>query len=541
MKARTSRPRAARARTPLGATATPRATVFARVTKGQVTRMNRWTVVILSGAIFCALLVFAPLASAHHAGVVATLSCNGTVRYTVTADTLSESRNNPDIVVSDTSGIAQPVASGVFNAANHWSFSGSYRIPANVTFDIVSARALGVWGDGFYNPSAIASVVVTRPSNCSSIATQLSSTKITVGQSAHDSATLSGTTKSAGGTVTYKLYADASCSTTAKNPSLSQTVNVSNGSVPDSSTILFANAGIYYWQATYTGDSNNGGAVSPCTSEVLTVDAAPLPAPVPSPGNASIALTKSPKLQTITSGSTATFTIVVTNNGDVTLTNVVVTDAQSPGCARTSGTLSALATMLPGASVTYDCTLANVTDGFTNLATSTATPPSGLDISGSDTAVVSVTPTAPFTPPTSIGKPLTSTRPSISIVKHPSSQTIGAGATATFTITVKNTGDVILSNVTVTDPLSPNCDKSVGALTPGASRTYTCSRRNVQAGFTNVALVTGKPPTGPSVSDRDSAVVNAAPFAPPKGGSTTTKKKIVKPRVVAHTAPQTTG
>ena len=44
-----------------------------------------------------------------------------------------------------------------------------------------------------------------------------------------------------------------------------------------------------------------------------------------------IVITKDPPLQTILSGGTATFTIRVENTGNVTLTEVAVTDALAPG------------------------------------------------------------------------------------------------------------------------------------------------------------------------------------------------------------------
>ena len=56
------------------------------------------------------------------------------------------------------------------------------------------------------------------------------------------------------------------------------------------------------------------------------------PTPPPTaPSNPAIAISKSPKTQVIASGADATFTIVVTNTGDVTLSNVFVTDALTPG------------------------------------------------------------------------------------------------------------------------------------------------------------------------------------------------------------------
>src|SRR5205823_3144887 len=98
---------------------------------------------------------------------------------------------------------------------------------------------------------------------------------------------------------------------------------------------------------------------------------------------------------------------------------------------------------------------------------------------------------------------------------------------ATFTITVTNTGDVALTDVTVTDALSPNCNKTIGTLAAGASTSYTCTRPNVTASFNNVAVVTGKA-GATTVTAQDTAPVTAKakPFVP----------KVV-PKVVSHKKP----
>jgi hypothetical protein len=103
------------------------------------------------------------------------------------------------------------------------------------------------------------------------IATTLSTTSVVVGSKVHDSATLSGASSSAGGTVTYTVYTDNACTTGARDAG---TKNVSNGAVPDSNALEFDAVGTYYWQAVYSGDGDNSGATSPCTSEVLTVSKA---------------------------------------------------------------------------------------------------------------------------------------------------------------------------------------------------------------------------------------------------------------------------
>jgi hypothetical protein len=51
-------------------------------------------------------------------------------------------------------------------------------------------------------------------------------------------------------------------------------VLVSNGSVPNSTSVTFHNAGTYYWAAFYSGDANNKAAVSDCSTEQLVVTAA---------------------------------------------------------------------------------------------------------------------------------------------------------------------------------------------------------------------------------------------------------------------------
>jgi len=288
-------------------------------------------------------------------------------------------------------------------------------------------------------------------------------------------------------------------------------VNGADGKDYTSPSITVNAPGTYYWVANYSGDGNNAASSTTCGD----------PSESPLVLKPHISVSKSPDAQTILVGQTANFTIAVTNDGNATLTNVVVTDALAPGCARTSADIPGLASMAPGATITYTCSLANVTASFTNIAVATGHPPLGPDVSAQDTAAVTVVAPA--------------THPAISIVKNPKSQTVTSGGTATFTITVTNTGDVTLTNVTVTDPLSPNCNKTIGTLAPGASSTYTCTRANVTSNFTNVAIASGTA-GGTTVTAQDTAPVTAKAAAlKPK---TVTK---IKPKVVSHRKPKATG
>jgi uncharacterized repeat protein (TIGR01451 family) len=89
-----------------------------------------------------------------------------------------------------------------------------------------------------------------------------------LGSTVHDSATLSGATANAGGTVAYTVYSDNACTQTF---TAAGSANVVNGVVGDSNNVTFDQAGTYYWQAVYSGDANNNGATSACTSEVVTI------------------------------------------------------------------------------------------------------------------------------------------------------------------------------------------------------------------------------------------------------------------------------
>jgi uncharacterized repeat protein (TIGR01451 family) len=145
-------------------------------------------------------------------------------------------------------------------------------------------------------------------------------------------------------------------------------------------------------------------------------------------------------------------------------------------------------------------------------------------------------------------EPLTVTpvpAPAIAIVKNPKSQTVAVGGTATFTITVTNAGNTVLTDVNVVDPLSPNCNRTkadipaLASMAPGATVSYSCTRPNVRASFDNLATATGTPPSGPNVTASDTAPVKAQALTPAK--KKVVKKKKKKPKVVSHKKPKATG
>jgi hypothetical protein len=134
---------------------------------------------------------------------------------------------------------------------------------------------LATYSDGANNvatDSGCGSEDVVISPNTPTVSTLLSDLgPITIGTTVHDSATLNDATSDASGTISYALYSDDTCSTLVADLTPDPSA-VTNGSAPDSTSYTFNNAGTFYFQATYSGDSNNTGPVSSeCTSEELVV------------------------------------------------------------------------------------------------------------------------------------------------------------------------------------------------------------------------------------------------------------------------------
>jgi hypothetical protein len=218
--------------------------------------------------------------------------------------------------------------------------------------DAVSFNSAGTYywqavysGDANNNTatSPCTSEVLTVGKNNPTIATVLSTSSTSIGTPVNDTATLSGATSNAGGTVTYAVYSDSGCSTPVAGAG---TKTVSNHLVPNSDPVTFNAAGTYYWQAVYSGDANNNGATSPCTSEVLTVDRNnPTIATLLSNGTAAIG---APVNDTATlSGATA--------DAGGTVTYAVYTDSACTQGAQNAGTKTVTNGKVPdSAPLTFD-------------------------------------------------------------------------------------------------------------------------------------------------------------------------------------------
>lgn len=210
-------------------------------------------------------------------------------------------------------------------------------------------------------------------------------------------------------------------------------------------------------------------------------------------------------------GDIVSYQLVVTNEGNATLTDVAVTDPLvAPGDIHPVGSWpGAVGTLLPGQSMSFSTTHALTQDEvdagrLDNTASVSGTPPSGAAVTDEDS----------FTVPVLAG-------PGIELAKTGSLVLGGAGVAddrVEYEFEVTNNGNVTLTDVAVTDAglgdaaLTYRWPGEPGILAPGETVTATASVSVTQAQqdagrASNTAKVTGTPPTGEPVDDIDTEVV----------------------------------
>ena len=187
----------------------------------------------------------------------------------------------------------------------------------------------------------------------------------------------------------------------------------------------------------------------------------------------------------VTFGAPVTWTFTVTNTGNVTLSSVQVTDPLLGAVTCPKTTLTAGESM--------NCTpIAGTAVGgqYTNTASVEGTSPQNVKVTDAD-------------PANYFGA-----TPAITIVKKTNGTdndlapgiNIPVGGAVAWTYDVKNTGNVTLTNVAVTDSkgVVVTCPKATLAV--GETMTCTASGVAVAGLYENIGSVTGKPPVGPNVT-----------------------------------------
>ena len=204
----------------------------------------------------------------------------------------------------------------------------------------------------------------------------------------------------------------------------------------------------------------------------------------------------------VTVGGTVRWTYLVTNTGNVPLTDVAVTDdlvaAAEIDCADTGENVVA-GPLAPGASFTCVATGTATAGQYANMGTVTGVGPQQEPVTDAD-------PSHYF-----------GAQPSVDIEKatngedadEPTGPIVAVGGTVRWTYLVTNTGNVPLTGVTVTDDRVASGDIDCagtgsnvvpGPLAPGASLACVATGTATAGQYANTGTVTGR---GPATTDED--------------------------------------
>ena len=189
------------------------------------------------------------------------------------------------------------------------------------------------------------------------------------------------------------------------------------------------------------------------------------------------------------------YTVVLTNTGNVDLTEVTLDDSLvgDPGSAVESGVADNVLNVGEHWTwqYTYTVTQADINLGepIDNTATGDCDELEPIDDSCSVPVIQN---------------------PSIDLEKLvngedadvPTGPTVAAGSTVTFTFIVTNTGNVTLTNVSVDDSVLGHIGTIV-TLNVGASQTLTITATAIAGQYENMGTATGTPPVGEDVTDED--------------------------------------
>ncbi len=202
----------------------------------------------------------------------------------------------------------------------------------------------------------------------------------------------------------------------------------------------------------------------------------------------SLTKTVSPPTTYDSVGDVITYTIVVENSGNVTLTGITVEDLKT-------GMNETIASLAPGAQQTFTTTYEIIqADLNASTFTNTVTAKDGGSINESAEETVN----ADVTPALTISK-----------TASPPTTYDSVGDVITYTIVVENSGNVTLTGIAVED-LKTGMNETIASLAPGAEQTFTTTYEIIQADlnagtFTNT--VTAK--NGGSINESAEETVNA--------------------------------
>ncbi len=210
--------------------------------------------------------------------------------------------------------------------------------------------------------------------------------------------------------------------------------------------------------------------------------------PIETP-NPSLAVVKtSDKTGVVKLGETITYTITVTNNGNVTINDIEVTDELTGNTGDNAFTIDRLAVgETKQFTATYTVTEDDILEGtIVNRATATGKDPRNEEVTGEGEVRVD---TEEKDSHLTVSKETTS--------EPENGEKYALGETINYLITVTNDGNLTLTNVKVTDELTGD-EWTIDELAPGEEETfdasYTVKESDLGKTVVNVATATGTTP-----------------------------------------------
>jgi hypothetical protein len=189
--------------------------------------------------------------------------------------------------------------------------------------------------------------------------------------------------------------------------------------------------------------------------------------------DASINLTKTASETDVQEGDTVVYTYEVTNDGNEDLSSVNLADDTCAPISDPTGDTGIIGQLAIGETWTYTCSQV-LYSTTTNTATVTGISEAGVQVSDTDTETVTVTPV----------------NLAVTITKWADKNIVASGDTVVYNYAVENTGEVELTQVTVTDDQCfPVTGPQGSTLAAGATANFGCTQVLTQT-TTNIGTVT---------------------------------------------------
>ncbi len=166
-------------------------------------------------------------------------------------------------------------------------------------------------------------------------------------------------------------------------------------------------------------------------------------------------------------GDDIIYTVTVQNTGNVTLTNLVVTDPLT-------GLSETIASLAPGASASFDVTYEATQADFDTNGDGDGDIDNTATANSDQTDAVQASATVDLV-----------RVPELAITKTANVASVdAAGDDIIYTVSVENTGNITLTNLLVTDPMT-GLSETIASLAPGASQSFNVTYEATQADFDN--------------------------------------------------------